>query len=168
MKKRIIITVIASLILLAFSTSCAANQLTPAPTFILSDMTGHAVSPTDYKGQKAVLLLFFSPKTGGGQDSLLREYLDYYKQSDKLQIIPIVDMSEPGGFGGSGQTRLTDLGYTPLKDEDGSVSKAFGANPNKLTLALIDREGNLRFRQGVSSTADTNIELTKQIQELTK
>jgi peroxiredoxin len=168
MGKNTIAMLIVSILMLTFSISCAANQATPASSFTLTDMNGHAVSLTDYKGQKAVLLVFFGPRTGGGQDPLLREYLDYYKQSDKLQIIPIVDMSEPGSLVGSGQTRLTDVGYTPLKDVDGSVNKAFGANPNKLTLVLIDRDANIRFRQEVNSTADTNTDLATQIKEFTK
>lgn len=169
MKKKMTIVILAGILLLGFLASCATNQATPAPVFILSDMNGNPVSPSDYKGQKAVLFLFFNPRTGGGQDTLLRGYLDYYKQSDKLQIIPIVDISEPGALGGSGtQKRLTDLGNAPLKDGDGSVSRAFGANPNKLTLVLIDRDGNISLREEVTSTADTNTELIKQIEKLTK
>ena len=157
-----------------FFMSCARSQDTPAPAFTLADMTGNKVSLTDYKGQKAVLLLFFNYKTGGGQDPLLREYLARYQQSDKLKIIPIVNISTlpdvPGGnMGGETPKRLTDLGYAvPLKDDNGSVSQAFGANPDRLTLVLIDRDGRIRFRQEVTATAETNEELAKQVEEIVR
>ena len=161
-----------SLFALLLLVSCAAPvQLAKAPQFTLNNMNGQPVSLIDYKGQKAILLLFFSFNTGGGQDPLLRGYLDYYTPSDKLQIMPVVDISNPsaGNAADGPQKRLTDLGYSvPLRDEDGSVSQAFGASPDKLTLVVVDREGFMRFRQVVISTPDTNAELAEQIKQATK
>ena len=171
MSEKIKAALISLFVLLPLVSCAAPVQLAQAPAFTLNDMTGHQVSLSEYKGQKAVLLLFFNPKTGGGQDTLLREYLDYYRPTDKLQIIPIVDISEPSAenAAGSTQKRLTDLGYpVPLRDEDGSVSQAFRANSDKLTLVLVDREGRIRFREEVTSTADTNAELAEQIKQATK
>ena len=49
---------------------------------------------------------------------------------------------------------LNGLGYAiPLRDEDGSVSQAFGANPDKVTLVLVDLEGRINFGQEVTATA---------------
>ena len=158
-----------SLFALLSLVSCAAPaQTAQAPDFTLYDMNGYQASLSDYKGE-IVLLIFFNPRSGGGQDPLLRGYLDYYRPSDKLQIILIVDTSEgPGAAaGGAGGSRLTDLGSVPLRDEDGSVSQAFGADPDKLTLVLVDREGFIRFRQVVTSTPDTNTSLAEQIRQAT-
>ncbi len=160
-----------SLFALLLLVSCAAPvQLAKAPKFTLNNMNGQPVSLIDYKGQKAILLLFFNFKTGGGQDPLLRGYLNYYQPSDNLLIIPVVDISNPsaGNATNGTQKRLTDLGYSvPLKDEDGSVSRAFGANPDKMTLVVVDREGFIRFQQVVTSTPDTNAELAEQIKQAT-
>ena len=172
-KKRIPPAVI-SLFIAILVIGCARSQDVLAPAFTLSDMNGHQVSLTDYKGQKAVLLLFFNYQTGGGQDPLLRGCLALYRPSDKLEIIPIVNIStlpDVPGRNTSGKTpkRLTDFGYAvPLKDDNGSVSQAFGANPDRLTLVLVDRDGCIRFRQEVTATAETNAELARQIQEIAK
>lgn len=166
--KKIAMMVIISIFMLVFAASCSSAQATPAPTFTLSDMNGKSVSLKDYQGQKAVLLFFTNPRIGGGQDPLLRGYLDYYQRNDKLQLITIVDMSEPGDLVSGSQKRLVDLGYSTLRDEDGSVTKAFNANSAKLTLVLVDKAGTIRFRQEVTSTADTNTELAQQVDKLTQ
>ena len=161
--------VLISLLALLLLVSCTGRvQLTKAPEFTLNNMDGFQESLSDYKGE-IVLLIFFNPRSGGGQDPLLRGYLEYYRSSDKLQIIRIVNTSEgPGAAaGGAGGSRLTDLGSVPLRDEDGSVSQAFGADPDKLTLVLVDREGFIRLRQVVVSTPDTNAELAEQIRQAT-
>jgi len=163
--------VLISLLALLLLVSCTGRvQLTKAPEFTLNNMDGFQESLSDYKGE-IVLLIFFNPRSGGGQNPLLRGYLDYYRPSDKLQIILILNTSEgPGAAaGGAGGSRLTDLGYSvPLRDEDGSVSQAFGASSDKLTLVVVDREGFIRFRQVVTSTPDTNAELAEQIKQATK
>lgn len=64
-KKMIALLLMAVIPLVTFSVSSAANPASPAPGFTLSDNTGHQLSLTDYKGQKAVLLLFFNYNTGG-------------------------------------------------------------------------------------------------------
>ena len=160
-----------SLFALLLLVSCAAPvQLAKAPKFTLNNMDGFQESLSDYKGE-IVLLIFFNPRSGGGQNPLLRGYLDYYRPSDKLQIILILNTSEgPGAAaGGAGGSRLTDLGYSvPLRDEDGSVSQAFGASPDKLTIVLVDRDGDIRFRQEVTSLAETNQDLAQQVEKLTK
>ncbi len=84
--------------------------------------------------------------------------------------MPVVDISDPstGSSAGANQKRLTDLGYSvPLRDEDGSVTRSFGASPDKVTAVVVDREGFIRFRQAITSTPDTNTELAEQIKQAT-
>jgi len=84
-----------SLFVVLLLVSCAAPvQLAQAPAFTLKDLNGQPVSPSDYKGQKAVLLLFFNYKTGGGQDPLLQEYLTIYQGTDKLETLCVINRAD--------------------------------------------------------------------------
>ena len=155
--------------------SCATPaKLVRAPTFTLTDIKGNQISLSDFKGQKAVLLLFFNNNIGTGQDPLLQSYLALYQGMDKLETLCLINRAllpdEVKQYMASQvQQNPGGLGYaTPIKDEDGSVSQAYGANPDILTLVLVDRDGNIHFHQEVTSTADTNTELAQQVEKLTK
>ena len=173
MIKKTLLATISVLIILVMA-SCTAGQNTQAPSFTLTSIKGNQVSLSDYKGQKAVLLLFFNNNIGTGQDPFLQSYLALYKGMDKLETLCVMNratLPEEVKQLMASQSQVTPggLGFAvPLKDEDGSVSRAYGANPDILTLVLLDRDGNIRFRQEIISTVDTNTELTKQIEELTK
>jgi hypothetical protein len=169
-----IILVLTAILMISISLSCTSNQYAVAPTFTLFDNTGHKVSLTDYKGQKAVLLLFFNYKIGTGQDPTLQSYLNTYNGMARLQTFCVVNVAavpEQGKqfMAGHQQSNPGGLGFaTPLQDQDGSVSQIFGANPDKLTLVLLDRDQRIRFRQEGVSPADNNTVLAEQIQALTK
>ena len=166
MGKKTMAMLIAIILLVSFSVSCAANQASPAPGFTLSDNTGCQVSLFDYKGQKAVLILFFNYNTGGPRDPLFQDYLAHYQGVDKLETLCVVNTTYADAA--LGQAQAGPGNVVPLRDEDGSVSQAFGANPDKLTLVLVDQEGRIRFREEVTSTADTNAELAEQIKQATR
>lgn len=174
MGRKAFIPLLLSLLIVFLSLSCTGNQSTQAPLFTITDIRGNKVSLADFKGQKAVMLLFFNYQIGTGQDPILQSYLAYYQGMDKLQIYPVINRgnlpNEMKQFM-AGQARQSPggLGFAvPLQDEDGSVSQAYDANPDKLTVILIDRNGNLRFRQEVTSFADANTDLAKQIENLTR
>ena len=169
----LLIPAILSIFMLA-SMSCAANQGNSAPSFTLTDVKGSQVTLADFKGQKAVLLIFFNYRTGTGQDPILQSYLAYYQGMDRLQVLSIVNRKHLTDemkqyAAGQAQQQLGGFGHaTPLRDEDGSVSQAFGANPDKLTIVLVDRAGRISFRQEVDAVAETNTELANQVEELTR
>ena len=175
MKSRSIRMLLASIIILITLASCAAPaSQVPAPPFTLTDIKGNQISLSDYQGQKAVLLLFFNNNIGTGQDPLLQSYLALFQGMDTLETLCVMNRAplpdEVKQFMAS-QAQVTPggLGFAvPLKDEDGSVSQAYGANPDILTLVLVDSDGNIRFRQEVTSPADENTELTRQVEKLTK
>jgi peroxiredoxin len=154
--------------------SCAGNQGVAAPAFTLTDVTGNKVTLADYKGQKAVFLLFFNFNIGTGQDPVLQSYLKRYKGMQGLETYAVVNyavLPEQGRqyMATHGAQNQGGLGYAiPLKDEDGTVSQKYGANRDKLTFVLINRDGFISFRQEVTSTADENTELARHIEEITK
>ena len=174
MIKKTIILVIIGISTLLISLSCAANRETPAPSFSLTNINGNQISLSDFKGQKAVLLIFFNLQIGTGQDPTMQSYLAYYQGIDRLQVLTIVNLGDlpeemKQYMAGQAQQSPGGLGFaTPLKDEDGTVSQTFGANPVKLTIVLVDQKGNIRFRQEVTSLAETNTELVQQVEKLTK
>ena len=161
-------------ILLALAACTGPSSQVAAPPFTLTDIKGNQISLSDFKGQKAVMLIFFNYRIGTGQDPMIQSYLGYYPQTDKLQVLSIMNRGNLPDemkqyMAGQAQQSLGGLGFaTPLRDEDGSVSQAFGANPDKLTVVLVDRDGNIRFHQEIDATADVNTELARQVGELTK
>ena len=175
-KKMVALLVIAALALQVLS-SCATNQGTSALAFKLSDMTGRQVSLTEYKGQKAVLLLFTNCNSGGIQDPLLQSYITRYQRASGLETFCVANgaaiptdvrqymAGQPGGCPMDAAGASNTL---PLVDTDGSVSKSFGANPDKLTLVLVDRTGSICFREEVAASAEADTELARQIDEVTK
>jgi hypothetical protein len=175
MKRKSITLVLVVIFTLITLAACAAPaKLTPAPPFTLTDNKGSQISLSDFKGQKAVLLIFFNYQVGGGQDPVFQSYLAYYQGTNRLQVLQIINRGNlPNemrqAMAGMAQQNPQGLGLaTPLRDEDGSVSAAYGVSPDKLTIVLVDREGNIRFRQEVTSTADTNTELVNQVKDLTR
>lgn len=175
MKSKLIKLVLTCIVMLITLASCAApTKLQQAPSFTLTDIKGNQVSLANFKGQKAVLLLFFNNNIGTGQDPLLQSYLALYQGMDNLETLCVMNRAllpdeMKQYMAGQAQQNQGGLGFAvPLKDEDGSVSQAYGASPDKLTLVLVDRDGNIRFRQEVTSTADTNTELSQQVEKLTK
>jgi hypothetical protein len=208
MNKKMMALIVLSVLVLLFSISCATSlsaaiPSTAAPQFTLSDMTGRQVSLADYKGQKAVLLLFMSCNTGGIQDPVIQGYITRYQNSSKLETLCVangaamsadVSQNSTGQEGGAdtcpmmqnsaGQVGSTDnstcpmmqymadqgvgsINTLPLMDADGSVSQAYRANPDKLTLVLVDLNGHICLRQEAPSPAETNTELAKQIETVT-
>jgi len=175
MKSKSIKLVLASIAMLMALASCAAPaNLAQAPPFTLTDIKGNQVSLADFKGQKAVLLMFFNYQVGTGQDPVMQSYLAYYQGMDKLQILSIINRGNlpeemKQYMAGQAQQIPGGLGFaTPLRDEDGSVSQAFNASPDKLTIVLVDRDGDIRFRQEVTSLAETNRDLAQQVEKLAK
>jgi hypothetical protein len=170
-----LLTVIA--LVLTLFTSCATNQGTPAPAFALSDMTGRQFSLVDYKGQKAVLLLFANCNNGGIQDPLVQGYISRYQNASGLVTLCVANGAAipadvrqymAGQIGGCQAGSVDASGTLPMMDADGSVGKAFGASPDKLSLVLVDRSGYIRFREEITSAAETDTELAKQIEDVTK
>jgi peroxiredoxin len=175
MKSKSIKLVLACMVILITLASCAAPaKLAQAPPFTLTDIKGNQINLSDFKGQKAVLLIFFNNNIGTGQDPLLQSYLALYQGMDKLETLCVMNRASLPDemkqyMAGQAHQNQGGLGFAvPLKDEDGSVSQAYGANPDKLTVVLINRNGNISFHQEVSSPADTNTELSQQVEKLTK
>jgi peroxiredoxin len=174
MAKKLMILVVIGLFMAIPIFSCSSSQTTLAPAFTLTNITGHKVNLADYQGQKAVLLLFFNFNIGTGQDPLLQSYLTRYRETQGLETFAVVNyavLPEQGRqFMSSHAAQFPGgLGYAnPLRDEDGKVSQAFGANPTKLTLVLVDQASNISFRQEVMSMAADNAELARHISEITK
>lgn len=175
MKSKSFKLVMASIAILITMASCAApTNLTSAPSFKLTDIKGNQVSLADFKGQKAVLLVFFNYQVGGGQNPVMQSYLAYYQGLDKLQVLTIINRGNlpyemKQNMGEYSQQNPQGLGFaTPLRDEDGSITQAFGASPDKLTMVLVDKNGNIRFRQEVAVSADVNTELARQVEKLVK
>ena len=187
MGKRMMIFVVLAAALL-FAVSCGsnpgvANSNSAAPAFKLSDITGHQISLADYKGQKAVLLVFMSCTTGGLQDQVAQGYLNQYKNNPKLETLCVANgaaMSASMSQMMAGQSGSTDscpmaqfmsgqgTSTLPLMDVDGSISQAYQAAPDKTTLVLIDQQGQIRLHQEMTSTADANTELAQLVEKLTK
>ena len=175
MKSKSIKLVLACTVMLIMLSSCVApTKLTQAPPFTLIDNKGNQISLSDFKGQKAVLLIFFNYQVGGGQDPVFQSYLAYYQGMNKLQVLPIINRGNlpnemKQSMAGMAQQNPQGLGFAnPLRDEDGSVSQAYNASPDKLTIVLVDQKGYISFRQDVTSAADTNTELPQQVVKLTK
>lgn len=159
------------LVLLAITVliSCAAVQ--KAPDFTLTNIKGDQISLSGFAGQKAVLLLFTNFQTGGGQDPLLQGYLTRYQPAENLETLMIGNWSvlpeevkqyKTGNIGS-----LEGVGTAAL-DKDGSVSRAYRASPDKVTLVLVDREGQIRFRQEDPPPVEDNRDLSNQIAEITR
>jgi peroxiredoxin len=164
----LIINFLATLII-----SCA-RQPVAAPAFSLTDINGKEVALSDFKGQKAVLLLFFNFNLGTGQDPVLQSYLKKYRETPGIQVYGVVDYSAVPDQGrkfmaAHGAQNQGGLGFAiPLKDEDGAVSRQYGASREKLTLVLVNREGFIIFRQEVTSVAEDNTELARYVAEIAK
>ncbi len=174
MLKKLMAFMLLSVLMLFPSISCAPGQGTPAPAFKLSDMTGRQFSLVDYKGQKAVLLLFANCSTGGIQDPLIQGYITRYQNISRLATLCVANGAAiPADVrqymaGQAGGCPLDFANTLPVMDTDGSVSKAFGASPDKLTLVLVDRDGYIRLREDITSAAENDAELSRQIEEVTK
>ena len=185
-KKIMIFVVLAAALLLAVSCGSnpsGANSYTPAPTFTLSDITGHQISLADYKGDKAVLLVFMSCTSDGIQDPVTQGYLSQYKNNPKLETFCVADgaaMSASMSQMMSGQAGSTDscpmaqfmsgqgTSTLPMMDVDGTVSQAYQAAPDKTTLVLIDQQGQIRLHQEMTATAEANTELAQLVEKVTK
>ena len=187
MKKKMMALIVLSVLVLLFFVSCATSLSatspgTAAPPFTLSDMTGRQVSLTDYKGQKAVLLLFTNCNTGGIQDPLVQSYITRYQNTSKLEVLCVANGAAISADVSQNMTGQTDtcpmmqyiagqgvdsINTLPMMDADGSVSQAYSANPDKLTLVLVDLDGHICLRQEAPSPAETNTELAKQIETVT-
>jgi peroxiredoxin len=174
MTKNAIILAIMGMLTLVLSISCSTSPSTSAsqaPTFTLTNMMGSQVNLSDFKGQKPVLLLFTSYSTGGLMDPLVKGYITQYQGVNNLQTLCVVDASTMSGESMSGDMSacpMASFNTLPLMDSDGSVCQSYHANPNKLTAVLVDREGNINFQQQITSTADTNSELSGRIKILTR
>ena len=132
-----------------------------------------------------MLLLFANCATGGLQDPLIQGYITRYQDTAKLETLCIANgaaipadvrqyMSGQAGSAGTCPMMQDMAGQAegsantlPMMDVDGSVSQAFGANPDKLTLVLVDLEGHICLRQEAPSSVETNTELAKQIEIVT-
>ena len=76
MKSKSIILALASMVMLLMLASCATPaKLEKAPSFTLTDIKGNQVSLSDFKGQKALMLIFFNYQVGTGQDPIMQSYL---------------------------------------------------------------------------------------------
>ena len=160
---------------LLFITGCSspATNAEKAPEFTLSDNFGHQVSLADYRGQKAVLLLFSNYKSGGGQDPLLLSSFERYDGVDGLEHLQVQDLSSapPAVVDSMKQFRgqMLERGHAPpLVDADGNVSRSYRANPEKLTLILIDQAGIVRYREEGPPPAKDNDVIAQKVAEVTR
>ncbi|MBI2908008.1 MAG: redoxin domain-containing protein [Chloroflexi bacterium] len=166
--------VVAAMALLAALVACAGAQGGQAPDFALTNIKGDHISLADYRGQKAVLLLLTSSEAGGGQDPLLQEYMTRYQPTEKLETMMIGNYSalpeEVRQYKekDTAERPGTGTAVIPMMDTDGSVSRAYRASPDRVTLVLVDREGQIRLRQEAPPPVEDNRELSNRIAEITK
>jgi mycoredoxin-dependent peroxiredoxin len=118
-----------------------------APDFELKDQTGQPVRLSDYRGKKAVLLVFYPlsfTRTCEGEMCAIRDAIDVYR-NDEVETLAISVDSPP-----THQRWAHEQGFDfPLLSDfwpHGEVARAYGVLDEHLGIALrgtflVDRDG---------------------------
>jgi peroxiredoxin len=135
---------------------------TRAPDFTLKDQNNQEVSLADFRGRKAVLLVFYPLAFTGtcrGELSEIRDHLPDY-ENDKVQVLTVsVDSAYSHKIWANGE------GFTfPMLSDfwpHGGVAQAYGVFNEQAGFAnrgtfVIDKEGVVRYAdmQGPGETRD--------------
>jgi mycoredoxin-dependent peroxiredoxin len=127
----------------------------PAPDFTLKDQNNQPVSLADFRGRKAVLLVFYPAAFTGtcqGELTEVRDHLDDF-QNEKVQVLTV---SVDSPF--SHKVWATQEGFEfPLLADfwpHGGVAQAYGVLLETAGIAnrgtfLIDKDGIVRFAEMV-------------------
>jgi peroxiredoxin/Tfp pilus assembly protein PilF len=137
----------------------------PAPQFQLNDLTGAAVSLSDFQG-KVVLLYFFSPVCGAciKEEPYFAELGDRYKDRG-LEILAI---SLDGQSEKSGASRYAANAHGAFRVLlDNQVASLYSIPGMPVSTVLIDKQGRLRYRLA-DFTESTPSEFDIVINELLK
>ncbi len=132
----------------------------PAPQFALKDLENNEVKLSDFKG-KVVVLEWFNPgcpfvrlsHTAGSLKGLAK------KHAEGGNVVWLAINSGAAGKQGHdvdenrAKAREWGIDYPVLRDESGSVGKAYGAT-NTPHLFVIDAEGVLRYSGAIDNSPD--------------
>ena len=138
----------------------------PAPDFDLDNANGDRVSLSQFRG-KLVLLMFVNPSTGGANSPPMNSYVINYLGIPRMEVLVIsnvYDIPESARQtmleSAEGCCLMSSYQYgSPLLDEDGSVSRSYGAGSDSLTLVLVDLAGNIAYEENSPSDASLNSSL---------
>lgn len=131
----------------------------PAPDFELRDQSGQPVRLSDYRGKKAVVLVFYPwafTNTCQGELCGIRDSLDTWRNDDVETLAISVDSSP------AHRAWAEQQGYEfPLLSDawpHGEVAQRYGVFDEDLGIAhrgtfIVDREGTVRYRE-VSGLGD--------------
>ena len=108
------------------------------PDFTLMDLDGEAVTLSQYKGQRPVLLVFWATWCPYCVEEMPNLVALQERYADRLQILAI-DIQESHAKVASYASKRK-LNFPILLDEDGDVSARYGV-VGVPTLVLIDKEG---------------------------
>jgi peroxiredoxin Q/BCP len=135
---------------------------TPAPDFELPDQNGKTISLRQYRGKRAVVILFYPKDDTTGCTIEACKFRDDFPQFEAsgAEILGISDDSTEshGKFASK-----YNLPYTLLSDKGGRVRKLFGVKktfgliPGRVTF-VIDREGIVRHVFSSQSSPARHVE----------
>lgn len=118
---------------------------TPAPTFKGTNLTGPEVNLENYKGKKAVVLLFSPDRVDPAQIGAVRSL--WMKNKEKVEIIT-VSRKIPQDSIAMTKAALQSLGakFPAVYDRQMAVFALYGVE-NPAAIYIIDPEGNIVFSQ---------------------
>ncbi|MDE3088237.1 MAG: TlpA family protein disulfide reductase [Chloroflexota bacterium] len=124
---------------------------TPAPTFKGMNLTGPEVNYENYKGKKAVTLIFSSTRIDPGQIKAVTDM--WKKHREKTEIItvsyklPSVSMAK---------SFMMQMGakFPAIFDPTQAIYKSFGVE-NPVAIVIIDADGNIVYSAEALETKDT-------------
>jgi peroxiredoxin len=161
---RILTTALAIVGLAAFAPSSHADSKSavvgkPAPEFALKDLAGKDVKLAAYKG-KVVVLEWFNPGCPFVQRShTVGSLVDTAKRHTKDGVVWLaINSGAPGKQGNavamnSEAATKWSLGHPILRDEAGTVGKAYGAT-NTPNLFVIDKTGTVVYGGAIDNSPD--------------
>lgn len=143
MKKNLILLFLVLLFsFFTFTNPMAAREI-PAPDFKLRDLSGATVELNSFKGEKSVLLFFWTTwcpsclKELKGLNNRLKEL-----EEEGVELMTI-DVQEPASKVNRA-VKNYNLVFRVLLDEDASVANSYGIL-GVPTFVLVDKKGYIRF-----------------------
>jgi peroxiredoxin len=131
----------------------------PAPAFTLKDLDGKEVKLSSFKG-KVVVLEWFNPGCPYVKKShTVGSLVDTAKKhTDKGVVWLAINSSAPGLQGNelslnTESAKTWAMGHPVLRDEDGTVGKAYGAT-NTPHMFVIDKKGVLAYAGAIDNSPD--------------
>jgi peroxiredoxin len=123
----------------------------PAPTFKGMNLTGPEVNFENYKGKKAVTLIFSSTRIDPAQINAVKVLWTKYREKTEIVTVsfklPSVSMAK---------AFMQQMGakFPAMYDPSQAVYKLFGIE-NPVAIVIIDVNGNIAFAAEALETKDT-------------